>query len=102
LTNEANRLSNLVKADEEVEENLKDSDATRLKGIYWPGMDLFDSATPEMKRMRNQRKDGSVLEQMMIGSAAVEPTEWVFNADGELERTRYIFDDSASIESPVC
>lgn len=63
-------------------------------------MDLFDSATAEMKRKRNQKKDGSVLEQMKINSAGVEPTEWIFNAAGELERTRYIFDESPE-NSPV-
>jgi hypothetical protein len=26
------------------------SESTKLKGVYWPGMDIFDSATPEMRR----------------------------------------------------
>lgn len=80
--------------------NEPDSAAATLKGIYWPGMDLFDSATAEMKRKRNQKKDISVLEQMKINSTEVEPTEWIFNPAGELERTRYIFDDSTN-SSPV-
>jgi hypothetical protein len=78
------------------------SENIKLKGIYWPGMDLFDSATPEMKRMRNQRKDGTVLEQMMATSTVVEPVEFVYHADGELRNTRDIFDPPSIENSPVC
>ena len=68
----------------------KGSDATRLKGIYWPGMDLFDSASPTAKRKRNQKKDGSILEQMRANSAIVEPTELIFWAGGDLKMKRQI------------
>ena len=68
----------------------KVSDATRLKGIYWPGMDLFDSASPTAKRKRNQKKDGSILEQMRANSAIVEPTELIFWAGGDLKMKRQI------------
>ena len=68
----------------------KISDATRLKGIYWPGMDLFDSASPTAKRKRNQKKDGSILEQMRTNSAIVEPTELIFWAGGDLKMKRQI------------
>lgn len=78
----------------------KYTDTSKLKGILWPGMDLFDSATIEMKRKRNQKKDGSVLAQMILSSAIVEPTEWVFNADGEFHKMRSIFGDSTDT-SPV-
>ncbi len=63
-------------------------------------MDLFDSATAEMKKLRNQKKDGTALQQMKLSSAEIEPTEWIFNADGELRRTRDIFDESTE-SSPV-
>lgn len=63
-------------------------------------MNLFDSATAEMKRMRNQKKDGTALQQMKRSSAEIEPTEWIFNADGEFCRARDIFDESAE-SSPV-
>src|SRR5579871_5420082 len=63
-------------------------------------MDLFDSATAEMKRMSNQKKDGTALQQMKRSSAEIEPTEWIFNADGEFRRTRDIFDESTE-SSPV-
>lgn len=73
----------------------------KLKGIQWPGMDCFDSAPEEKKRMRNQRKDLSVLKQMEETSASIEPTEQVWDFDGELQRTRDIY-ASPSIEgSPV-
>lgn len=67
-----------------------DGEGTKLKGVFWPGMDIFDSATPAMKRKRNQKKDGSVLEQMMINSAEVEPTELIFTPEGKLKKQRLI------------
>ncbi|TAQ87303.1 hypothetical protein B7494_g4386 [Chlorociboria aeruginascens] len=57
------------------ETTINSGSSTKLKGIILPGMDLFDSATPEMKRMRNQRKDGTILQQMIATSAQVEPLE---------------------------
>jgi hypothetical protein len=64
-------------------------------------MNLFDSATPGMKRMRNQRKDGSILEQMIATSSIVEPLEFVYHADGELRNTRDIFGPLSIENSPV-
>ncbi|KAM3077545.1 hypothetical protein ACMFMG_006882 [Clarireedia jacksonii] len=82
-----------------VEEKL--SDSTKLKGVLWPGMDLFDSATAEMKRMRNQRKNGSILESMMAASAEVEPTEVSYHADGAFRTARNIFGPLSTENSPV-
>ncbi len=65
-------------------------ESTKLKGVFWPGMALFDSATPEMRRKRNQKKDGSILEQMQLNSAEVEPTELIFTPEGSLKRERRI------------
>src|SRR3569833_2756655 len=74
---------------------------SRLKGTVWPGMALFDSATPEQKRKRNQRKDSSVLEQMKLTSQAVSATECIWTPDGQFQRARDIY-ASPSIEgSPV-
>jgi len=81
-------------------ETERELDNSKLKGVYWPGMDLCDSATAEMKRMRNQKKDGSILQQMKLSSAEVEPTEWVFNAQGEVYKVRPIFGNSSD-SSPV-
>lgn len=79
----------------------KVSDNTKLKGVLWPGMDLFDSATPEMKRMRNQRKDSSILEQMIATSTGVEPTEVVYYLDGQVSHSRDIFGPLSAENSPV-
>ncbi|KAJ9492010.1 hypothetical protein VN97_g1250 [Penicillium thymicola] len=62
----------------------------RLKGVLWPGMDIFDSATVQMRRRRNQKKDGAVLKNMEISSALVEPTELVFSPHGTLSKQRVI------------
>jgi hypothetical protein len=64
-------------------------------------MDIFDSATPEMKRVRNQRKDSSVLESMMAASEEITPIEWVFNADGVFKNSRDIFGPPSCETSPV-
>ncbi|MCJ1251577.1 hypothetical protein MMC30_008812 [Trapelia coarctata] len=66
------------------------SECTKLKGICWPGMDIFDSASPGARRKRNQKKDGSILEQMKANSAVVEPTELIFYSGGQLKKRRYI------------
>ena len=87
------------KGKEKVEGRL--SESARLKGILWPGMDLFDSATPQMKRMRNQRKDSSVLYQMMATSNEVEPTEVVYHPNGQVSHSRDIFGPLSTENSPV-
>ena len=42
-------------------------------------MDLFDAATAEMRRRRNQKKDGSALVQMEKTSRIVQPTEVIYS-----------------------
>ncbi|TVY17172.1 hypothetical protein LARI1_G004571 [Lachnellula arida] len=76
-------------------------DSAQLKGALWPGMDLFDSATPEMKRMRNQRKDSNVMRQMKAKSAEIEPAEISYFPDGEFRASRDIFGPLSDVESPV-
>lgn len=66
------------------------SESTKLKGVYWPGMDIFDSATPEMRRKRNQKKDSSVVEQLELNSLDVEATELIFTPQGSFKRQRRI------------
>jgi hypothetical protein len=51
----------------------------KLKGVLWPGMHLFDAATVEMRRKRNQKKDGSALMQMEKSSKNVHPTEVIYS-----------------------
>jgi hypothetical protein len=76
-------------------------DSAQLKGVLWPGMDLFDSATAEMRRMRNQRKDSNVMRQMMATSAEIEPAEISYFADGEFRGSRDIFGPLSGENSPV-
>jgi len=57
------------------------NECNKLKGIYWPGMDIFDSATPDMRRKRNQKKDISVVEQLEASSREVEASELIFTPD---------------------
>ena len=62
----------------------------KLKGICWPGMDIFDSASPESQRQRNQKKDDSILKQMELNSIVVEPLEQIFWPEGTLKKERII------------
>ncbi|KZZ88692.1 hypothetical protein AAP_04790 [Ascosphaera apis ARSEF 7405] len=85
------------------EEELKQ---VKLKGILWPGMDIFDSATEQMRKKRNQKKDDSVLKRMEITSKTIEPTEQVFSPRGTLQVERVITgnpDDYSPIkgETPI-
>ncbi|KAL9126520.1 MAG: hypothetical protein Q9217_004444 [Psora testacea] len=74
-----------------------------LKGVKWPGMSLFDSANQEAQRLRNQKKDGSVLEQMEIDSAAIEPMEHIYWPEGGLKKRRLITGnvESSPIKDPT-
>ncbi|KAK4217032.1 hypothetical protein QBC37DRAFT_68567 [Rhypophila decipiens] len=59
----------------------------KLKGAKFPGMGMFDSANPEDRKKRNQRKDGSVVEKMKQSSEQVQPTEmvWAQGLGGQAE-----------------
>jgi hypothetical protein len=80
------------------------SESTKLKGVYWPGMDIFDSATPEMRRKRNQKKDSSVVQQLELNSQEVEALELIFTPQGSFKRQRRIsssvYDDDEE-DSPI-
>ncbi|KAJ5096951.1 hypothetical protein N7456_007672 [Penicillium angulare] len=77
--------SNDLEADKE-----RADEMARLKGILWPGMDIFDSATQQMRRKRNQKKDGNVLKMMEMTSLQVEPTELIFSPTGIFRKQRTI------------
>ncbi|KAK4157841.1 hypothetical protein C8A00DRAFT_29227 [Chaetomidium leptoderma] len=68
-----------------------ENDASKLKGVRYPGMGLFDSADEIQKRMRNQRKDDSVLRNMEETSSGIEPNEFVWTEAGEFRRVRDIY-----------
>lgn len=61
-----------------------------LKGVKWPGMSIFDSASLEAQRLRNQKKDGSILEQMEHNSIVVEQMERIYWPDGSFKQKRLI------------
>ena len=62
----------------------------KLKGPQWPGMALFDSASPETQRKRNQKKDVIVLGQMQKDSLDIEQVEKIYFPDGSLKKERRI------------
>lgn len=76
--------------DEFIDVDALANDAAKLKGVFWPGMSMFDSATQEMRRKRNQKKAISVLRALQATSEVVEPTECVFDAEGVLRKEREI------------
>ncbi|KAL8705741.1 MAG: hypothetical protein Q9201_001175 [Fulgogasparrea decipioides] len=67
-----------------------------LKGVYYPGMSLFDSASPEAQRKRNQRKDESLVAQIQRESLEVECNEYIYWPDGSLKMCRFITGDVQS------
>jgi hypothetical protein len=79
---------------------------TRLKGTIWPGMALFDAATPLEARRRNQKKDASVVKRMERLSHMVVPNEVTFSIEWSFKKSRHIddLDDATSLvegESPL-
>lgn len=77
------------------------SDMARLKGDIWPGMDIFDSATPEMRRKRNQKKATSVIVQLQATSKIVTPTELIFDNLGQFKKERVISGEPNTGDSPL-
>jgi hypothetical protein len=69
-------------------------DEPSLKGVQHPGMGLFDAATADMRKKRNQRKDGTILAQMRRTSRDVEPNIVVYDLTGQFMRSRDIYDDT--------
>lgn len=64
-----------------------------LKGVRYVGMGIFDAGTPDMKRMRNQRKDPSVVVNMALVSASIDEIEQVWNSTMTVvDRTRSVYD----------
>ena len=64
----------------------------KLKGTVYEGMDLFDAATPEQKRFRNQKKDPSVLVGMKVTSRSIQHDKFVWDESFEsVTRVRDIY-----------
>ena len=72
------------------------SESARLKGIIWPGMNLFDSASPDAKKMRNQKKGDAILALMETNADLIEPTEVIYFPTWEMKKERFI---SGEVES---
>ncbi|KAI4745346.1 hypothetical protein E4T50_04288 [Aureobasidium sp. EXF-12298] len=68
----------------------EDDDTSKLKGIVWPGMSIFDAATPELKKKRNQKKDISVSERLATMSEGVQKDEMIFDSSCSFLKKRSI------------
>lgn len=62
-------------------------------------MDLFDAASEEQRKKRNQKKDSSVLRQLERNASMVEPRETVTSAAGLLLKHRHM--DNLENDEPV-
>lgn len=69
---------------------MDDQQDNKLKGAVWPGMDMFDSATPTMRQKRNQKKPVEVLERLQAASEEIFATEVVFSGLGLFHKARPI------------
>lgn len=89
--------------DEPVETgNQAGSRTPTLKGVVYEGMGIFDAGTPEMKRMRNQKKDPSVVQSMMSDSRAITDIEYVWDSDmSNVQRIRSVYDTPTDMSDEV-
>ena len=86
----------------EITEFDDDDESSKLKGIRYPGMGLFDSANEQQKRKRNQRKDESVLKLMEEASTTIEQKEFIYSEDWTFQRERDVYASPSIYEgSPV-
>ncbi|KAI1128438.1 hypothetical protein F5Y10DRAFT_292079 [Nemania abortiva] len=70
-----------------------DTGALILKGVVYPGMAGFDSATEKDRRMRNQKKDPAVLLKLEANSQLVTRIEEVLDTNLDYQRTRDVYDE---------
>jgi hypothetical protein len=72
-----------------------------LKGVIWPGMNLFDTADEDGRRKRNQRKDDAFLSQLEVEAGAFEPTEVIYYYPSwETKKARHISGEVESTPEP--
>jgi len=76
-------------------------ETSKLKGVFWPGMDMFDAAPEEQRRKRNQKKDTSVVKQLEAMSQMIEATEHVFSPLGTHCKSRPISGLPDSDDNPL-
>jgi hypothetical protein len=66
--------------------------AKYLKGPQYKGMGVFDAASIEDRKKRNQKKDPSVAVGLQIASENVTTTEYVMNSEMDVQRERDVGD----------
>ena len=71
------------------------------KGEWLQGMEVFDSASTEARRKRNQRKDPSILQKMLQSSLLVEQIETVTDLNFVLHKERNVYDEPSIDGSEV-
>lgn len=71
------------------------------KGEWLKGMEVFDSASTEARRRRNQRKDPAILQKMLESSLLVEQTETVTDLNFVLHKERNVYDEPSIDGSEV-
>ncbi|KUI57593.1 hypothetical protein VP1G_04868 [Cytospora mali] len=78
-----------------------DLSVAKLKGTVYPGMSIFDAATEEQRRKRNQKKQPSVLQNMVLTSESVEQYECIWDGEmSEVTRFRNVYDSPSIDGSP--
>ena len=98
--NNAGRLKHESKVKDETSKSTHpEPQSPILRGIKWPGMSIFDSASLEAQRLRNQKKTDTVIERMEQSSASVEQLERIYWPDGSLKTQRLITGEVES--SPI-
>lgn len=101
MTDNASLLGGEAEDEDETPQDTAIGGPDKLKGILWPGMDMFDSALPEQKRKRNQKKDTSVVEQLEAMSRGIDRTELIFTAEWTFCKGRKITGYPDHEDSPV-
>jgi hypothetical protein len=71
------------------------------KKDWLPGQNVFDAATQEQRRLRNQKKDPSVIEALSQDSQAVTQEELVMDSIFSVQRIRNVYDDPSGAETSV-
>ncbi|KAI1821246.1 hypothetical protein F4861DRAFT_551982 [Xylaria intraflava] len=90
---EASELYSPFRPEDTPETVEDDTGALILKGVVYPGMGGFDSATERDRRMRNQKKDPAVLLKLETSSQLVTKVEEVLDLNLNYQRSRDVYDE---------
>jgi hypothetical protein len=72
------------------------------KKDWLPGQNVFDAASSEQRRLRNQKKDPSVIDSLREDSKAITQDELVMDRMFSIQRIRNVYDDPSEAEGTVC